>query len=61
MAEFAISLSITVEADSYDEAYTIQNRLIDYLDMCYLVNTVTEIDVEMTDDYGVDIDENDEV
>jgi hypothetical protein len=57
MAEFAISLSITVDADSYDEARKTQEKLIEFIDYCYLVNTITEIDVELIDGY---IDENDE-
>jgi len=49
MATFYISVSIEVEADSYEEAYTLENMLTDRLRGWTEVKDVCSIDVEHTD------------
>lgn len=49
MATFCISLSIEVEADSYEEAYALRDTLTDRLCLMDEVTDVCSIDVEHTD------------
>ncbi len=51
MAKFAISMSVQVEADSYDEAYEIQTNLFRKLEEHPdVVGGPCEIDVEQVED-----------
>lgn len=49
MATFSISLSVEVEADSYQKAYELQSKLMKELNALPEVDGVYEIDVECTD------------
>lgn len=52
MATFAISLSVEVEADSYDEAYAHQAKLFDKIsNMAEVSGGPFEIDVEQQDGF----------
>jgi hypothetical protein len=49
MATFSISLSVEVEADSYEEAYAIEKSVHEFVQGHDKVDGVYEIDVECTD------------
>jgi hypothetical protein len=51
MATFAISLVIEVDVDSYEEAYELENTLIERLMAMDEVLDVGQIDVEQTDGF----------
>lgn len=56
MATFAISVTIQVDADSYEEAYEIENTLTQELEANQIVMGVYSIDVEQIDGHD-DADE----
>ena len=57
MATFAISVTIQVEANSYDEAYEIEDTLTKELEANQIVMGVYSIDVEQIDGHDEDADE----
>lgn len=57
MATFAISVTIQVDADSYEEAYEIENTLTQELEANQIVMGVYSIDVEQIDGHDDDADE----
>lgn len=50
MATFAISLSVSVEAENLEEALEIQGKLYDAIRTGVEVNDIYEIDVEQQDE-----------
>lgn len=46
MSKFVISLAIEVDADDHEDAYAIQEKLIDFIQQNRFVEDVVEIDVE---------------
>jgi hypothetical protein len=51
MATFSISISIEVEADSYDEAYELEKSITRALNADPEILNVFSIDVEQTDGF----------
>ena len=49
MATFSISLSVNVEADSYEEAYKVQKKFFEIVEKIPGIHGVYEIDVELID------------
>lgn len=58
MATFAISMSVEVEAESFDEAYKIQEQLFkDIGEHPEVMDGPFEIDLEQTDGFEDEVDE----
>lgn len=58
MATFAISLSVEIEAESFDEAYEIRDQLFkDISEHAEVMDGPFEIDVEQTDGFEEEVDE----
>ena len=62
MATFSISMSVEVEADSYEEAYKIEQSLHQFIQGHDAVQAVYNIDVEQQDGFEdePDVDESQE-
>ena len=61
MATFSISISIEIEADSYEEAYELERSITRTLEADPEILSVSSIDVEQTDGFDEEGDDDTEL